>query len=258
MPVAAREASIYTSITLSEYFCDQGKNVAMMADSAFRWAEALREISGRVAEMPADSGYPAYLGASLASFYEHAGKVVCLGNPRREGSASVFRAVSLPEGAFADPVAQPILGIVQVFWGFGQEIGSAVLTPFYEKEDPEFINLRDMTREILQEEQDLSEIVQLVGKSTLAEKDKINGYSNYDRYYPFYKTVWMLRNMLFFYDQAVHTVESSQNVTWAKAKDSLGDLLYKLSSMKFEDPDGGEQVLHEKYSNFYKEIEDKF
>ena len=116
MPVAAREASIYTGITLAEYFRDQGKNVAMMADSTSRWAEALREISGRLAEMPADSGYPAYLGARLASFYERAGRVACIGNPRREGSVSIVGAVS-PGGDFSDPVTSATLGIVQVFWG---------------------------------------------------------------------------------------------------------------------------------------------
>ena len=117
MPVAAREASIYTGITLSEYFRDQGNNVAMMADSTSRWAEALREISGRLAEMPADSGYPAYLGAKLASFYERAGKVACLGSPKREGSVSIIGAVSPPGGDFSDPVTTATLGIVQVFWG---------------------------------------------------------------------------------------------------------------------------------------------
>lgn len=117
MPVAAREASIYTGITLSEYFRDQGLNVAMMADSTSRWAEALREISGRLAEMPADSGYPAYLGAKLASFYERAGKVACLGSPKREGSVSIIGAVSPPGGDFSDPVTTATLGIVQVFWG---------------------------------------------------------------------------------------------------------------------------------------------
>ncbi len=104
MPVAAREASIYTGITLSEYFRDQGYNVSMMADSTSRWAEALREISGRLAEMPADSGYPAYLGARLASFYERAGKVQCLGGPNRDGSVSIVGAVSPPGGDFSDPV----------------------------------------------------------------------------------------------------------------------------------------------------------
>jgi V-type H+-transporting ATPase subunit A len=100
MPVAAREASIYTGITLSEYFRDMGYNVSMMADSTSRWAEALREISGRLAEMPADSGYPAYLGARLASFYERAGRVKCLGNPEREGSVSIVGAVSPPGTSF--------------------------------------------------------------------------------------------------------------------------------------------------------------
>lgn len=145
MPVAAREASIYTGlysylsisyvfepcrsnfvfflgITLSEYFRDMGYNVSMMADSTSRWAEALREISGRLAEMPADSGYPAYLGARLASFYERAGRVKCLGNPDREGSVSIVGAVSPPGGDFSDPVTTATLGIVQVFWGLDKKL----------------------------------------------------------------------------------------------------------------------------------------
>ncbi len=117
MPVAAREASIYTGITVAEYFRDQGLNVAMMADSSSRWAEALREISGRLGEMPADQGFPAYLGSKLASFYERAGKVQALGSPEREGSVSIVSAVSPPGGDFSDPVTSATLGIVQVFWG---------------------------------------------------------------------------------------------------------------------------------------------
>uniref|UniRef100_A0A0N5B7H7 H(+)-transporting two-sector ATPase n=1 Tax=Strongyloides papillosus TaxID=174720 RepID=A0A0N5B7H7_STREA len=122
MPVAAREASIYTGITLSEYFRDMGLNVAMMADSTSRWAEALREISGRLGEMPADSGYPAYLAARLASFYERAGKVRCLGSPERNGSVTIVGAVSPPGGDFADPVTSATLGIVQVFWGLDKKL----------------------------------------------------------------------------------------------------------------------------------------
>lgn len=122
MPVAAREASIYTGITLSEYFRDQGYNVAMMADSTSRWAEALREISGRLAEMPADSGYPAYLGSKLASFYERAGKVTCLGSPERQGSVSIVGAVSPPGGDFSDPVTSATLGIVGAFWGLDKKL----------------------------------------------------------------------------------------------------------------------------------------
>lgn len=291
MPVAAREASIYTGITLSEYFRDQGKNVAMMADSSSRWAEALREISGRLAEMPADAGYPAYLGARLASFYERAGKVTCLGNPQRNGSVSIVGAVSPPGGDFSDPVCVATLGIVQVFWGLDKKLAQRkhfpsvnwnisyskylkALDPYYEANDPEFAALRTKCREILQMEEDLSEIVQLVGKSALAETDKVtldiakiikddflqqNGYSPYDRYCPFYKTVWMLRNFMYFYDQATHALEASGGqLTWAKVRESMNDVVYKLSSMKFEDPVDGEAVLKERYSNFKKEMEEKF
>merc|ERR1712159_632783 len=122
MPVAAREASIYTGITLSEYYRDMGYNVAMMADSTSRWAEALREVSGRLAEMPADAGYPAYLAARLASFYERAGKVKCLGAPEREGAITVVGAVSPPGGDMSEPVTVSTLNIVQVFWGLDKKL----------------------------------------------------------------------------------------------------------------------------------------
>merc|ERR1712134_245029 len=122
MPVAAREASIYTGVTLAEYFRDMGYNYSMMADSTSRWAEALREISGRLAEMPADSGYPAYLAARLGSFYERAGKVQCLGSPNRNGSVTIVGAVSPPGGDFSDPVTSATLGIVQVFWGLDKKL----------------------------------------------------------------------------------------------------------------------------------------
>ncbi|PIA19013.1 V-type ATPase [Coemansia reversa NRRL 1564] len=291
MPVAAREASIYTGITVSEYFRDQGKNVAMIADSTSRWAEALREISGRLAEMPADSGYPAYLGARLASFYERAGKVKCLGSPMRHGSVSVVGAVSPPGGDFSDPVTSATLGIVQVFWGLDKKLAQRkhfpsvnwslsyskytnALEPYYEEADPEFISLRTKCKEILQTEEDLSEIVQLVGKSALAETDKItlevariikddflqqNGYSNYDRYCPFFKTTWMLRNMIGFYKQATHAVEStSSQITWARIRESMSDIVYRLSSMKFEDPADGEAALAEKYSQLQRDMEEQF
>src|SRR6201996_2200581 len=188
MPVAAREGSIYTGITLAEYFRDQGSNVSMMADSTSRWAEALREISGRLAEMPADSGYPAYLTARLASFYERAGKVTCLGNPQRQGSVTVVGAVSPPGGDFSDPVTASTLGIVQVFWGLDKKLAQRkhfpsvnwslsyskyldVLEPYYEATEPGFVDLRTRTKEILQKEEDLAEIVQLVGKSALGENE---------------------------------------------------------------------------------------
>jgi V-type H+-transporting ATPase subunit A len=300
MPVAAREASIYTGITLSEYFRDMGHDVSMMADSTSRWAEALREISGRLAEMPADSGYPAYLGARLASFYERAGKVTCLGNPDRNGSVSIVGAVSPPGGDFSDPVTSATLGIVQVFWGLDKKLAqrkhfpsvnwlisyskyTRALDDYYEKNFPDFVALRTKVAEILQEEEDLSEIVQLVGKASLAETDKItlevakllkddflqqNGYSSYDKYCPFYKTVGMLRNIVAFYDLARHSVEStsqSENkITWNVIREAMGNIIYQLSSMKFKDPvkDGEAKIkadyeeLHESMTSAFRNLED--
>lgn len=295
MPVAAREASIYTGITLSEYFRDMGYNVSMMADSTSRWAEALREISGRLAEMPADSGYPAYLGARLASFYERAGRVKCLGNPDREGSVSIVGAVSPPGGDFSDPVTSATLGIVQVFWGLDKKLAQRkhfpsinwlisyskymrALDDFYDKNFPEFVPLRTKVKEILQEEEDLSEIVQLVGKGSLAESDKItleiakllkddflqqNSYSSYDRFCPFYKTVGMLRNIIAFFDMSRHAVEStaqSENkITWSVIKDSMGNILYQLSSMKFRDPvKEGEAKIKADFEQLYEDIQQSF
>jgi len=289
MPVAAREASIYTGITLSEYFRDMGLNVSMMADSTSRWAEALREISGRLAEMPADSGYPAYLGARLASFYERAGKVVCLGSPNRLGSVTIVGAVSPPGGDFSDPVTSATLGIVQVFWGLDKKLAQrkhfpsvnwlqsyskymTALDPYYEGFDSEFVGLRTKVKEILQSEDELTEIVQLVGKDSLAESDKItlevaklikddflqqNGFSTYDRFCPFYKTVWMLRNIVAFYNQAQKAVESSsedRKISWLTIKNAMGDLLYKLTSMKFQDPASGESAVIEHMKSLNNEI----
>lgn len=295
MPVAAREASIYTGITLSEYFRDMGYNVSMMADSTSRWAEALREISGRLAEMPADSGYPAYLGARLASFYERAGRVKCMGSPEREGSVSIVGAVSPPGGDFSDPVTSATLGIVQVFWGLDKKLAQRkhfpsinwlisyskymrALDDHYERHFPEFVPLRTKVKEILQEEEDLSEIVQLVGKASLAETDKItlevakllkddflqqNGYSAYDRFCPFYKTVGMLRNMVGFYDMARHAVESTaqsdNKITWGTIRESMSNILYQLSSMKFKDPvKDGEAKIKQDYDELHEQMQQAF
>jgi len=298
MPVAAREASIYTGITLSEYFRDMGLHVAMMADSTSRWAEALREISGRLAEMPADSGYPAYLGARLASFYERAGKVVCLGTPSRKGSVTIVGAVSPPGGDFSDPVTAATLNIVQVFWGLDKKLAQRkhfpsvnwlqsyskymkALEPHYETSDPEFVQLRTQVKQILQNEDELTEIVQLVGKDSLAESDKItlevakilkddflqqNGFTPYDRFCPFYKTVWMMRNVMTFFNMAQRAVETSgedKKVTWSLIKNQMGDLLYKITCMKFQDPATGEgkvvshmKALNEEIVSCFRNLED--
>ncbi|EUC67000.1 vacuolar H+-ATPase V1 sector, subunit A, partial [Rhizoctonia solani AG-3 Rhs1AP] len=289
MPVAAREASIYTGITLAEYWRDQGSNVAMMADSTSRWAEALREISGRLAEMPADSGYPAYLSTKLASFYERAGKVTCLGNPQREGTVSIVGAVSPPGGDFSDPVTAATLSIVQVFWGLDKKLAQRkhfpsvnwnvsyskyiqVLEPHYQSTDPGFVSSRNKTKEILQKEDDLAEIVQLVGKSALGEADKVtlevarmlkddflqqNGMSEYDRYCPFYKTSLMLKNFVAFHDSAVAAVTKGE-LTFNKVKEATSDIIFKLSQMKFESPSQGQESVTKKLEALNTEIIEKF
>jgi len=264
MPVAAREASIYTGITLSEYFRDMGYNVSMMADSTSRWAEALREISGRLAEMPADSGYPAYLGARLASFYERAGKVTCFGSPNRTGSVTIVGAVSPPGGDFS------------VNWLLSFSKYTKLLEAFYDTIDPEFTQLRVTTSEILQNEDDITEIVQLVGKDSLAESDKItlevakmirddflqqNGFTNYDRFCPFYKTVGMLRNFILFYNLAQKAVEKSGGdvkITWNHIRQSMGDTIYKLVAMKFQDPADGEESIAREFKKLNEEIHQAF
>ncbi|KAM3214435.1 hypothetical protein ACQJBY_066748 [Aegilops geniculata] len=291
MPVAAREASIYTGITIAEYFRDMGYNVSMMADSTSRWAEALREISGRLAEMPADSGYPAYLASRLASFYERAGKVQCLGSPDRTGSVTIVGAVSPPGGDFSDPVTSATLSIVQVFWGLDKKLAqrkhfpsvnwlisyskySTALEGYYEKFDPGFIDMRTKAREVLQREDDLNEIVQLVGKDALGESDKItletakllredylaqNAFTPYDKYCPFYKSVWMMRNIIHFNTLANQAVERAANadghkITYAVVKSRMGDLFYRLVSQKFEDPAEGEDVLIAKFQKLYDDL----
>jgi V-type H+-transporting ATPase subunit A len=289
MPVAAREASIYTGITLAEYFRDMGLHIAMMADSTSRWAEALREISGRLAEMPADAGYPAYLGARLASFYERAGRVKCLGSPEREGSVTIVGAVSPPGGDFSDPVTSATLAIVQVFWGLDKKLAQRkhfpsvnwlisyskylkVLESFYEKYDSEFIRLRTIVSEVLQREEDLQEIVQLVGKDSLSETDKIiletakvvredflqqNAFSPHDKCCPLYKTVWMLRNIVTFYEGAIKAVQetSADNpVSWQRIRTDLAKNFIELSEMKFQLPDDGEEKLTAYFKKFNEDI----
>lgn len=290
MPVAAREASIYTGITLSEYFRDQGYNVAMMADSTSRWAEALREISGRLAEMPADSGYPAYLGTKLASFYERAGRVACLGSPERNGSISIVGAVSPPGGDFSDPVTSATLGIVGAFWGLDKKLAQRkhfpsvnwdvsysnyinALEPYYEKNQPGFISLRTTAKNMLQKDSDLAEIVQLVGKSALGEADKVtldvakimkddylqqNGISEYDAYCPFYKTSGMLKNMVDFHNHAQSAIANNPDMTWAKIKEHCSEVIYGLTQMKFESPKDGEDAITKKFDKLNSDIAEAF
>ncbi len=191
MPVAAREASIYTGITIAEYYRDMGYKVAIMADSTSRWAEALREMSGRLEEMPGEEGYPAYLSSRIASFYERAGKVICQGQDGREGAISAIGAVSPPGGDISEPVSQATLRIVKVFWGLSARLAYARHFPaidwltsyslyvdnlsswYAEQVDPQWNRLRAGAMRILQEEAELEEIVRLVGMDALSWKDRL-------------------------------------------------------------------------------------
>ena len=293
MPVAAREASIYTGITLAEYFRDQGMNVSMMADSTSRWAEALREISGRLGEMPADSGYPAYLGARLAAFYERAGRVSCLGSPGREGTVTVVGAVSPPGGDFSDPVTAATLSIVQVFWGLDKKLAQRkhfpslnwlisytkymrVLEPFFCERDPRYASLRNKCRDILQQEDNLSEIVQLVGKESLSEDQKVvmeiakviredflqqNAFTDFDYTCPLTKTMGMLACVIGFYDHAQKAIADSPadaKITWAVIKNTMKGTLQKVIEGKFVDPKLDDAEITRQYQELEDEIGREF
>ena len=191
MPVAAREASIYTGITIAEYFRDMGYDVAVLADSTSRWAEALREMSGRLEEMPGEEGYPAYLASRIAQFYERAGCVQCLGSDDRQGSVTAIGAVSPPGGDTSEPVSQATMRITKVFWVLDSSLAYArhfpainwlnsysnyddALRPFYNKEfGPAFAANRTKAMAILQEENELNEIVRLVGQDSLSPDDQL-------------------------------------------------------------------------------------
>jgi V/A-type H+-transporting ATPase subunit A len=191
MPVAAREASIYTGITIAEYFRDMGYDVAVIADSTSRWAEALREMSGRLEEMPGEEGYPAYMASRLAQFYERAGVIQCLGQDDRRGSLTAIGAVSPPGGDTSEPVSQATMRIVKVFWGLDSALAYArhfpainwlssyslyvdSLTPWYNRNfGDDFIKNRTKAMSILQEESELQEIVRLVGQDALSAQDRL-------------------------------------------------------------------------------------
>ncbi len=191
MPVAAREASVYTGITIAEYFRDMGYDVAVIADSTSRWAEALREMSGRLEEMPGEEGYPAYLASRLAQFYERAGVVQCMGTEARNGSLTAVGAVSPPGGDLSEPVAQATMRIVKVFWSLDASLAYRrhfpainwlnsyslyldAVTPWFDAHmGPDFMKNRNRAMHLLQEENELNEIVQLVGKDSLSPKDQL-------------------------------------------------------------------------------------
>ncbi|MCR5703576.1 MAG: V-type ATP synthase subunit A [Eubacterium sp.] len=235
MPVAAREASIYTGITIAEYFRDMGYSVALMADSTSRWAEALREMSGRLEEMPGEEGYPAYLGSRLAQFYERAGDVVTLGSEGRDGALSVIGAVSPPGGDISEPVSQATLRIVKVFWGLDSALAYKRHFPainwltsyslyvdnigswFTENVDDQWLELRQKLMSLLQEEAELEEIVKMVGMDALSAPDRLkmeasrsiredylhqNSFHEVDTYTSLKKQAMMMKLVLGYYDEA--------------------------------------------------------
>jgi len=245
MPVAAREASIYTGITIAEYFRDMGYSVALMADSTSRWAEALREMSGRLEEMPGEEGYPAYLGSRLAQFYERAGHVIALGKDGRDGALSVIGAVSPQGGDISEPVSQATLRIVKVFWGLDSNLAYQRHFPainwltsyslyldsmekwFNEEVDSGWMNSRQEMMSLLQDESKLNEIVQMVGMDALSPADRLkmeaaksiredflnqNSFDEVDTYSSLRKQYLMMRLVMSFYEKAKAALEKGANV----------------------------------------------
>ncbi len=261
MPVAAREASIYTGITIAEYFRDMGYSVALMADSTSRWAEALREMSGRLEEMPGEEGYPAYLGSRLAMFYERAGRVEALGG--REGALTVIGAVSPPGGDISEPVSQATLRIVKVFWGLDSALAYSrhfpainwlnsyslytdMLKGWFDKNvGGQWMELRDRLMQILQSEAELSEVVRLVGMDALGERERLvlecarsiredflhqNAFDPADTYTSLKKQLFMMQLIMEYYDSSLLALERGAelaDILNAGVRDDIGRFKYQ-------------------------------
>ena len=264
MPVAAREASIYTGITIAEYFRDMGYSVALMADSTSRWAEALREMSGRLEEMPGEEGYPAYLGSRLAQFYERAGRVISLGQDNREGALSVIGAVSPAGGDISEPVTQATLRIVKVFWSLDADLAYKRHFPainwltsyslyvdnmgkwFNEKVSPEWMTCRQGMMSLLQEEAELEEIVKMVGMDALSPTDRLkmeaarsiredflhqNSFHDVDTYTSLRKQFLMMKLVLAFYEKSEKALKDGagvQGLIKMPVREKIGRFKYVL------------------------------
>jgi V/A-type H+-transporting ATPase subunit A len=262
MPVAAREASMYTGITMAEYFRDMGYSVAIMADSTSRWAEALREMSGRLEEMPGEEGYPAYLPTRIAEYYERAGKVQCLGSDDRTGAVSAIGAVSPPGGDLSDPVVQATLKVVKVFWSLEDRLAyerhfPAInwltsyslyhdnLREFFEKDvAPDWTELRTGAMILLQKEDELKEIARLVGLDALSPGDRLvlettrciredflhqNAFHEVDSYASFSKQYKMLKTIMRFQQAAAEAIEqgaSIDEIALLSSKEEIGRMRY--------------------------------
>ena len=262
MPVAAREASVYTGITIAEYFRDMGYTVALMADSTSRWAEAMREISGRLEEMPGEEGYPAYLAARVAQFYERAGRVKCLGSEDKEGALTVIGAVSPPGGDLQDPVVQATLRVVKVFWSLEAKLAyrrhfpainwltsyslyrETVKDYFNENVAGDFFEITTEAMKILEKEAELEEIVRLVGAESLSPDDQLlleiarsiredflhqNAFHEVDTYASLKKQYYMLKNILEWYKKAGSLLKRGMDIKELKQL----DIWEKLARMKY-------------------------
>ena len=285
MPVAAREASIYTGITIAEYFRDMGYTVALMADSTSRWAEALREMSGRLEEMPGEEGYPAYLGSRLAQFYERAGRVIVNGSGDTEGALSVIGAVSPPGGDISEPVSQATLRIVKVFWGLDAGLAykrhfpainwltsyslyTDQLEAWYKQNASEdFMELRGRLMSLLQDEAELQEIVNLVGMDALSSPDRLkletarairedylhqNAFDPVDTYTSLKKQVLMMRAILLCYDKSLEALDKGANI------DLLVSMLVRerIGRLKYEEEQNVEQEFDSIGAILEQEIKD--
>jgi len=262
MPVAAREASIYTGMTIAEYFRDMGYSVALMADSSSRWAEALREISGRMEEMPGEEGYPAYLASRIAAFYERAGRVICLGSEERPGALSVIGAVSPPGGDLSDPVVQATLKVVKVFWALDDRLANMRHFPainwllsysLYSENikgylntrvAEEFTELRQEAMLLLEQEAELQEIARLIGVESLSPKERLvlesarsiredflhqNATHPQDTYTSMRKQYLMLRAILHYHHQGLKALEegrSLESVISLKVREKIAQMKY--------------------------------
>ncbi|WP_080146275.1 V-type ATP synthase subunit A [Marinilactibacillus piezotolerans] len=282
MPVAAREASIYTGITIAEYFRDMGYSVAIMADSTSRWAEALREMSGRLEEMPGDEGYPAYLGSRLAEYYERAGKVVALGSQGREGSITAIGAVSPPGGDTSEPVTQNTLRVAKVYWGLDSSLAQRRHFPsinwlssysLYSNDMNNFVGEklnvdwdRKVTRvkALLQDESELQEIVRLVGVESLSERDRLklviarmiredflqqNAFDDIDTYTSREKQYEMIETILDFEDKGIRAMDLG--AYYDEIIDGTDNVRERIGRMKFIHEDD-----IERFAEIRKETED--
>jgi V/A-type H+-transporting ATPase subunit A len=285
MPVAAREASIYTGITIAEYFRDMGYSVALMADSTSRWAEALREMSGRLEEMPGEEGYPAYLGSRLAQFYERAGHVISLGKDKREGALSVIGAVSPPGGDISEPVSQATLRIVKVFWGLDSALAYKRHFPainwltsyslyldnmedwFNTQVASDWMENRQKLMGLLQDEAELEEIVKMVGMDALSAGDRLkmeaarsiredflhqNSFHEVDTYSSLKKQHLLMQLVVAFYEQSKEALEkgaSIQGLLKMEVREKIGRFKYVTEDKLDEEYDRIEKELASEIAN---------